>query len=590
MTLALAASTLAPLGGVQPVLAQSKLSEGTVVKVKGSTSLYYIGSAGKRYVFPNEQTFLSWYDDFSGVVEANPQDVAPLLIGGNVRYKPGALLIKIESDPKVYAVSSNGVIRWVKTETLAKQLYGDKWNLLVDDVPVAFFANYNVGTAIESAAEFDPEGEETVTLTISDSFRARIVAKQVSKNLEECEKAEHQLAKIQKRLRKRGLSVDSVVDGFIQRCIASAIQPLGPGQPIPVNDDDDDDDDNDGKKVTICHIPPGNASAKTTISIGWAALKAHVKHGDTLGACSGQTHGDTTAPVISAIVTTPHATSTDIGWTTNEPATSKVVYATQTLATASSTFAVANGSLVTAHAAMLPNLTPSTLYYFRVESADAKGNVATSTEQTFTTTAGPAPVDTTAPVISQLSATSTNQTTASVTWQTNENATGKVTYATQPLITASTTQTATHAGLLTSHAINLSGLTAQTTYYFRVESADSSGNTATSSEMTFTTKPVPPPVDTTAPIISGLTVTPQATTTVVAWTTNEASTSKATFATQTLVTATSTESAFNATLTTSHSLTLQNLATSTLYFFLVMSADASGNTATSTETTFMTLP
>lgn len=40
-------------------------------------------------------------------------------------------------------------------------------------------------------------------------------------------------------------------------------------------------------KVTICHIPPGNPANAHTITVGAPAVKAHVKHGDTLGACGG---------------------------------------------------------------------------------------------------------------------------------------------------------------------------------------------------------------------------------------------------------------------------------------------------------------
>lgn len=51
------------------------------------------------------------------------------------------------------------------------------------------------------------------------------------------------------------------------------------------------DHDGDGK-VTICHIPPGNSSARHTISVGEAAWSAHQAHGDHRGACgpSGSPH------------------------------------------------------------------------------------------------------------------------------------------------------------------------------------------------------------------------------------------------------------------------------------------------------------
>src|SRR5689334_532336 len=39
------------------------------------------------------------------------------------------------------------------------------------------------------------------------------------------------------------------------------------------------------KKVTLCHYPPGNPANYHTISVGEAAVSAHVGHGDEIGAC-----------------------------------------------------------------------------------------------------------------------------------------------------------------------------------------------------------------------------------------------------------------------------------------------------------------
>ena len=50
--------------------------------------------------------------------------LAAYAIGGNVTYRPGTRLVKIQSDPKVYAVDAHGVLRWVKTEAAAIALYG----------------------------------------------------------------------------------------------------------------------------------------------------------------------------------------------------------------------------------------------------------------------------------------------------------------------------------------------------------------------------------------------------------------------------------------------------------------------------------
>ena len=48
---------------------------------------------------------------------------------------------------------------------------------------------------------------------------------------------------------------------------------------------DDDGDDND-RKVTICHIPPGNPDNAKTHTIDESALSAHLAHGDKEGPCN----------------------------------------------------------------------------------------------------------------------------------------------------------------------------------------------------------------------------------------------------------------------------------------------------------------
>ena len=43
---------------------------------------------------------------------------------------------------------------------------------------------------------------------------------------------------------------------------------------------------NKGKKVTICHIPPGNPANRHEICVAWSAVPAHLAHGDCLGMCN----------------------------------------------------------------------------------------------------------------------------------------------------------------------------------------------------------------------------------------------------------------------------------------------------------------
>jgi len=114
-------------------LAFAAPAPGDLIKASAS-SVYYLGADAKRYVFPNEKIYFSWYNDFSGVKTITDQELAAYTIGGNVTYKPGVRLVKIQSDPKVYAVASGGTLRWVPDETTATAIYGANWSKMVDDL------------------------------------------------------------------------------------------------------------------------------------------------------------------------------------------------------------------------------------------------------------------------------------------------------------------------------------------------------------------------------------------------------------------------------------------------------------------------
>lgn len=112
--------------------------------------MYYCGNDGKRYVFPNDKVYFTWYPNFSGVVTISDQTLGSITIGGNVTYKPGSRLIKVNTDQKVYAVGAGGTLRWVETEAIAAALYGSQWKFQVVDIADSFFVNYKTGTSINS--------------------------------------------------------------------------------------------------------------------------------------------------------------------------------------------------------------------------------------------------------------------------------------------------------------------------------------------------------------------------------------------------------------------------------------------------------
>ena len=90
---------------------------------------------------------------------------------------------------------------------------------------------------------------------------------------------------------------------------------------------------------------------------------------------------------------------------------------------------------------------------------------------------GPPPPDTTPPTISSVSATANTNGTATVSWTTNEASNTRVDYGTAP---DNLNLNASDAAMVTSHSIQLTGLTPGATYHYRVRSADAAGNAAQS--------------------------------------------------------------------------------------------------------------
>ena len=101
-----------------------------------------------------------------------------------------------------------------------------------------------------------------------------------------------------------------------------------------------------------------------------------------------------------------------------------------------------------------------------------------------TTTPPPPAADTTAPVITGVSA-SPGSTTATIRWTTNEPSSTEVRWRVKG---ASQWSAATGAGGVTAHSVNLTSLTSRTRYEYVVRSVDAAGNGAESAVLGFQTK------------------------------------------------------------------------------------------------------
>jgi len=188
---------------------------------------------------------------------------------------------------------------------------------------------------------------------------------------------------------------------------------------------------------------------------------------------------DTTRPNIqSAPISSTAETGATITWRTDKPATSRVILRDPS---GVSTEIKPQENLDTSHGVTLSGLQPNTTYSYTVISTDADGKETTS-EGELTTLAI---ADKTVPTISGFNISRITETSAIVTWATNEPATSQVKYGKTETYGLTTPL---DSKLTTSHSVTLTQLDPNTTYNFRGISKDASGNEATSTtNLTFKT-------------------------------------------------------------------------------------------------------
>lgn len=151
-TVAMILGTLS--AAIVPVTA-SAASGGDLIKGESLSTVYYYGYDGSRYTFPNEKTFMTWRENYDDVKTISDSELADISLAGNVVYRPGSYWIKITSDAKTYAVSTDGMIHWIESEDVAVDYAGDDWNEGIQDVPDVFFVDYSAGASLETATAFD---------------------------------------------------------------------------------------------------------------------------------------------------------------------------------------------------------------------------------------------------------------------------------------------------------------------------------------------------------------------------------------------------------------------------------------------------
>jgi len=241
-------------------------------------------------------------------------------------------------------------------------------------------------------------------------------------------------------------------------------------------------------------------------------------------------------------------------------------------------------------------LSVSTEYCYRVQARDAVGNESSFSVQTCATTAST--TDTTAPAaVTNLAAGSPTNSAVTLTWtapgddgNTGTASTYDIRYSTANITEGNWSSATQSTGEPTpsvagsSENFTVTGLSANTTYYFALKTSDEAPNESAISNVV--SKTTTDTADTTPPSISSVFVSSIGLNSVtIIWSTNEPSDSQVEYGTTLSYGSLTT---LDASLVTSHVVIVTGLSGETRYNYRVKSKDSSSNLATSVNFTFST--
>ena len=145
--------------GTSPVTGQpeaiSAVSAGQFVRSYSFNSIYYIDEDLMRHPFWGPKSFFTYADSFNEISWVTDATLSTMTISTPMIPKAGVVLVKIQSDPKVYAIDEGNILRWVPDEDTALTLYGASWADYVIDLEPTIFSNFTVGDSMTVNSSVD---------------------------------------------------------------------------------------------------------------------------------------------------------------------------------------------------------------------------------------------------------------------------------------------------------------------------------------------------------------------------------------------------------------------------------------------------
>ncbi len=138
-------------GQVQEV---SQVRKNTLIRGSSYAAVYYIDEAGTRRPFLNETLFFTYFDSFEDVQTVTDATLSVVPLGSPMLPKSGVVLVKLQSDPKVYMIENHpsdttkAVRRHVPSEQVAEAVFGSDWSEYVIDIDATLYPRFEEGAPI----------------------------------------------------------------------------------------------------------------------------------------------------------------------------------------------------------------------------------------------------------------------------------------------------------------------------------------------------------------------------------------------------------------------------------------------------------
>jgi len=145
------------------------LTAGSVIKAAGKSAVYYYAEDGKKHLYPDMATLLSWYPDKKfNIITISPKALSLIPAGEISKVKPGTL-VKLKRLATIYKSLKYGQLCYATSASFADNNFGQGWRQKISNI-FSGLANYKIigpcpeETGLASACDVADPSQTDVTV------------------------------------------------------------------------------------------------------------------------------------------------------------------------------------------------------------------------------------------------------------------------------------------------------------------------------------------------------------------------------------------------------------------------------------------